>query len=211
MDFQELPTNHAPSQLLSRKLCSNPFEQLISWMEYAKQIQIEELNAMALATASKTGIPSCRMVLLKHLDENGLVFYTNYESRKAKELTDNPYATAVIFWPKVMLQIVVEGTVEKVSKEMSEEYFHSRHRESQIAAMASKQGSVIPSKEVLESRCEEIRNQFDGKEIPLPSFWGGFRLVPNRFEFWQGGHHRLHDRFQYLKLDDRWEISRLSP
>lgn len=211
MDFQELPEHHARRLLHRDELRQDPFDQLTAWLDHAKEVKIEELNAMALATATKEGVPSCRMVLLKHVDKQGLIFYTNYESRKAQELNKNPFASATFFWPDIMLQINIEGRVEKVSQEISESYFHSRHRESQIAAWASNQGSVIPSRESLESKCEELRKTYEGKQLPLPPHWGGYRLMPTRFEFWQGGHHRLHDRFQYLKSDGQWEISRLSP
>lgn len=211
MDFQELPEHHAKQLLHRDELNPDPFKQLITWLGYAKTQKVEELNAMALATATKKGVPSCRMVLLKHVDDNGLIFYTNYKSRKAQELSENPLASTTFFRPEMMLQINVEGHVEKVSKETSEKYFHSRARESQIAAWASNQGNIIPSRESLESKCEELKKEYEGKELPLPPHWGGYRLIPTRFEFWQGGYHRLHDRFQYLKRDGRWEISRLSP
>ncbi len=211
MDFTELPEHYSNHHLTQEEMSDNPYSQFIQWMNKAKEEDIEELNAMALATASSKGIPSSRMVLLKHIDEQGLIFYTNYESRKAKEIEENPHASAVIFWPKMMRQICVEGAVEKVSKENSEKYFHSRHRESQIAAWGSVQGKKITSRQELLNRCEAIKRQYEGKEIPLPPFWGGFRLIPSRFEFWVGGHYRLHDRFEYSLKNGVWVTARLSP
>lgn len=211
MDFHELPEHYAKDQVHRQELINDPFKQFIAWMDEAKENQIEELNAMSLATSTSDGAPSCRMVLLKHFDQNGLIFYTNYNSRKSQELAQNPRASAVIFWPKLMRQICVEGKVEKVSKRDSENYFHLRQRESQIAAWASEQGNPLSSREELLSRCIEISKKYQGKEVPLPPFWGGFRLIPNRFEFWQGGPHRLHDRFQYLLHEGCWKLSRLYP
>ena len=211
MDFYELPEHYAKDQVHKQELMKDPFAQFTAWMNEAKANGIEELNAMALATATTDGAPSCRMVLLKHVDHEGLVFYTNYNSRKSQELTQNPRASAVIFWPKAMRQICVEGKVEKVSKITSENYFHLRHRESQIAAWASEQGKRLSSRNELFDRCKEIDERYRGKEIPLPQFWGGFRLIPSRFEFWLGGPHRLHDRFQYALQNGDWEFSRLSP
>ena len=211
MDFQEIPAHHDIKHLHFKDLHKDPFDQFIAWMEFAKKLGIEQLNAMSLATASKKGIPSCRMVLLKHIDQDGLIFYTNYSSRKSKELEENPHASAVIFWPKIMFQLCVDGIVVKVSREISNNYFQTRNRESQIGAWASSQGKKLLSREELEKKYQEASGSFKGKEIPLPPFWGGYRIIPNRFEFWLGGHHRLHDRFQYLKKDSQWEISRLSP
>jgi pyridoxamine 5'-phosphate oxidase len=150
-------------------------------------------------------------VLLKKIDETGLELYTNYESRKATELRINPHAAAVFYWEKLSRQINVEGAVETVSREISEKYFHTRSRESQIAAWSSKQGKEISGKNVLEEAFEQLVDRYQNTTIPLPPFWGGFRLIPHRFEFWQGGSHRLHDRFQYLKEKGSWTMARLSP
>ena len=171
-----------------------------------------DMNAMTLATVDKQGRPSARIVLLKGLDERGFVFYTNYESRKGRELSENPNAALVFYWPGQERQVCVAGAVTKVSKEESESYFNSRPRGSRIGAWASKQSSVVADRRELEKRWAEHEDRFANQEVPLPPFWGGFLLRPERYEFWQGRPNRLHDRFQYSKRSDSsWVIERLSP
>lgn len=211
MDFNDLPKLHAKRGLGRSDLNANPFDQLKKWIEEALAAEVVEVNAMALATATAGGKPSCRTVLLKHVDEQGLVFYTNYESRKGRELSENPQAMVTIFWHEQMQQICVEGAVEKISQEESNEYFLKRPRGSQLGAWASQQDEIIASKEVLEKKFLEMEEKYLDREIPLPSFWGGYRIIPSRFEFWQGRKDRLHDRFEYLLDEDTWIINRLSP
>ena len=157
------------------------------------------------------GIPSARTVLLKKFDESGFVFFTNYESHKAKDLSANPNAEILFVWLELERQVRIRGKVERVSSEESAEYFHSRPTNSQIGAWASKQSSVIPGREFLEEKFRETAEKYKDGKIPLPPFWGGFRLVPDEFEFWQGRESRLHDRINYRRKRDSWEIVRLSP
>jgi pyridoxamine 5'-phosphate oxidase len=203
-------TDNIPA-LTKENVKANPTEQFQKWYEEAVAAEIPEVEAMALATATKEGAPSARIVLLKSFDQDGFVFYTNYESRKAKELTDNALACLLFYWMPVKRQVRIEGTVEKVSAEESEKYFHSRPFGSKLGAWASNQSEVIPSREELEKRFEEFSWKF-GDNIPRPSHWGGYRLRPKMIEFWQGRENRLHDRLRYrLQPDGRWVIERLGP
>ena len=211
MNFSDLPKRYSKERLFKKDLQANPIEQLQKWLKEAEEAQIDQFNAMALATATAEGKPSCRTVLLKQLDERGLVFYTNYKSRKSQEINSNPYAMVTIFWSDLMRQICVEGSVEKISEDESAAYFSKRPRGSQIGAWASEQDMVISSFEVLEDSIREIENNYRDREIPLPPFWGGYRLIPIRFEFWHGGKNRLHDRFQYILDDSQWKIERQAP
>lgn len=200
----------------SRKLdesnvSSNPFGQFSEWMREAIDADILDPNAMTLATADKSGVPSARIVLLKSIDEKGLVFYTNYESKKAKDLLENPRASVVLFWKELERQIRVIGTVEKISQKESEEYFTTRPYESQIGAWASKQSSELKGRELLEKKFAEIKSKYPEGKVPLPEFWGGFRIIPEQFEFWQGRPSRLHDRIAYFKENGKWKIIRLAP
>ncbi len=198
-------------ELTENRIDSNPFMQFTYWFDELLKTDFISPNAMILATSSKKGIPSVRTVLLKNFDENGFVFYTNYESRKARELFENPNAEILFLWLELERQIRISGSVEKISPKESEDYFHSRPTDSQIGAWASKQSSVIPDREFLEKKYKEFSEKFKNETIPLPPFWGGFRLIPNEFEFWQGRESRLHDRICYRKKNDEWEIVRLSP
>ena len=198
--------------LRKHNLDPNPFKQFEKWYQEAWEANIKFANAMTLATASKEGIPSARMVLLKGVDERGFVFYTNYESQKGRELTENPHAALVLYWRKLDRQVRISGPVSRVSREESEAYFRSRPIGSRLGAWASKQSQVIANHEVLEKRFEEVKEQYQGKEIPLPPYWGGFRVSPKTIEFWETRHSRLHDRFRYTpQADGSWQIERLSP
>ncbi len=198
-------------ELDESKVSKSPFEQFSVWMKEAIDAQILDPNAMTVATADTNGVPSARIVLLKSIDEKGLVFFTNYESRKGKDLTENPKASVVFFWKELERQLRVTGEVEKISKKESEEYFKTRPYESQIGALASKQSSEILDRKSLEEKFEAIKSKYPENKVPLPDFWGGFRIIPNRFEFWQGRPNRLHDRIAYLKEKDKWRIVRLAP
>jgi pyridoxamine 5'-phosphate oxidase len=190
----------------------NPFKQFRKWFDQAREAQLPEPNAMTLATATAVGNPSARMVLLKDFDERGFVFYSNYESHKAQQLQENPWASLVFWWAELERQVRIEGRVEKVSDEESDTYFHSRPLLSQLGAWASHQSQVIDSREVLEQRLEELKVKFENQEIPRPQHWGGYRVIPSGIEFWQGRPSRLHDRLFYqLCNDGSWVIERLSP
>jgi pyridoxamine 5'-phosphate oxidase len=190
---------------------SNPIGQFSEWMQEAIDADLLDVNAMTLATADKNGVPSARIVLLKSIDKKGLVFFTNYESNKGKDLAENPKASVVFFWKELERQVRVTGTVEKILKKESEEYFKSRPYESQISAWASNQSSEVKSRKELEEKFAELKNKYPVKKVPLPDFWGGYRINPDRFEFWQGRPNRLHDRIAYIKEKGRWKIVRLAP
>jgi pyridoxamine 5'-phosphate oxidase len=199
------------NDLTENKADPNPFSQFSKWYNEILKSDIIEPNAMVLATSSVNGIPSVRTVLLKNFDKYGFVFYTNYESNKAKDLLSNPYAELLFLWLEQERQVRIYGKVEKVSIEESEEYFHSRPESSQIGSWASRQSSIIPGRKYLEQKYKEYSEKFKNARIPLPSFWGGFRLIPEKFEFWQARESRLHDRICYKKKNNDWEIVRLSP
>lgn len=189
----------------------NPFDQFNVWFDEVKQSEIIEPTATILATAGLENRPSARTVLLKGINDRGFVFYTNYGSKKAKELDLNPNASLLFLWKELQRQIRIEGSVEKVSREESEEYFHSRPKDSQIGAWASYQSSVIPNRKSLNDKFEEYRKKFGNDEISLPDFWGGYVLIPDYFEFWQGRPNRLHDRICYKLENEKWNIFRLAP
>lgn len=198
--------------LLEKDLDPDPIKQFQRWYKEANAAKLPELEAMALATARKDGVPSVRMILLKHFDAEGFVFYTNYNSRKAKDLNENAHAALVFYWPELDRQVRIEGTVTKVSPEESDGYFRTRPREAQVSAWASQQSEIIESREELDRRFEELTKQFEGKPVPRPPHWGGYRLKPTRIEFWQARYARLNDRIVYeLQADSRWSIKRLAP
>lgn len=188
----------------------NPLVQFGRWMNDALVSDIPDANAMTLATVGEDGRPDARVVLLKYFGPEGFAFFTNYESKKGRDLAANPYATFHFFWPQLDRQISIYGSVQKTTRGESEEYFTSRPVDSRIAAWASTQSSVIESRAFLEERFMEFKEKFGG-DVPLPDFWGGFRLTPERFEFWQGRQNRLHDRLVYSQEGSAWTIQRLSP
>ncbi len=197
---------------LSRKsLLANPFKQFDKWMNEALQAGIDQPNAMTLATASSEGIPSARIVLLKEADENGFVFFTNYEGKKGKELTANPRAALVFLWLPLARQVRVEGSVHQVDARASDEYFQSRPLGSRIGAWASPQSQRVANRAALESMYDECAQKFGDGEVPRPPHWGGYCVVPNMIEFWQGQPSRLHDRFRYLRSQSQWTIERVAP
>jgi pyridoxamine 5'-phosphate oxidase len=187
----------------------DPFKQFEAWYGEVLNSDIKEPTAVTLATSSKDGTPSARTVLLKGFDEDGFVFFTNYESRKGKNLIENPVGELLFYWMDLQRQVRISGRVEKTSREESEEYFKTRPIKSRIGAWASKQSSIIPNREHLEKQFAEFEKKF-GDDVPLPPHWGGFRLIPEQFEFWQGRESRLHDRICYMKKDGVWEIVRLA-
>jgi pyridoxamine 5'-phosphate oxidase len=209
----DLRQNYTLAGLAEADLDSNPIQQFNLWFEQALAADLIEPNAMTLATATADGKPSARIVLLKGVSEQGFVFYTNYESQKGRELIANPYAALVFLWDKLERQIRIEGKVEQLSSAESAEYFHSRPKASQLGAWTSNQSQVIAKREVLEQKLASLQAQYSGEvTIPLPEHWGGFRVRPNRLEFWQGRPSRLHDRLVYdLEADGNWSISRLAP
>lgn len=209
----DLRQNYTLAGLSETDLNSNPIEQFDIWFQQALAADLIEPNAMTLATATPDGKPTARIVLLKGVSERGFVFYTNYESQKGQQLIANPYAALVFLWDKLERQIRIEGKVEKLTAEESAQYFHSRPKASQLGAWASDQSRVIPNREVLEQKLADLKEQYSGDAtVPLPEHWGGFRVVPNRIEFWQGRPSRLHDRLVYdLQADGNWSIDRLSP
>jgi pyridoxamine 5'-phosphate oxidase len=210
-NLNNLRKEYKLNMLSEDSVTSNPFNQFKIWFDEILKINLIEPNAVILATANKKSKPSVRVVLLKSFDEKGFVFFTNYKSRKGKELKVNPAASLLFFWPEIERQIRIEGKVKVVSREESEKYFHSRPGESQIAAWVSNQSSKIPDRKFLESKFEELKTKFGNDEIPLPDYWGGYRLIPDYFEFWQGRENRLHDRIAYQKKKSKWKIARLAP
>ncbi len=211
LDISNLRKEYRLKSLDINHLYPNPFLQFNAWFLEAQQAQILESNAMILATASSQGRPSCRTVLLKGVDAGGFLFFTNYDSRKGIDLASNPFACVTFYWAELERQIIIDGQVEKLSREESQAYFHQRPRSSQLGAWASHQDQIISSREQLEESYQHYEKIYTGQAIPLPSYWGGYRLLPDRFEFWQGRPNRLHDRFRYLLKNQTWQIDRLAP
>ena len=198
--------------LTRKNVDPNPFKQFEQWFQAATEAEPVLPEAVSLSTATREGRLSSRMVLLKDFDETGFVFYSNYESRKGLELAENPNAALVFYWRQLERQICITGTVSKVSREESEAYFRTRPRGSQIGALTSSQSQVVARREVLENRFQQLLAEYEGGEIPLPSYWGGYRLSPVTIEFWQGRSDRLHDRFLYKRQPGGpWQLERLSP
>lgn len=210
-ELADLRRDYSLRELSKASVDVDPIAQFSVWMDDAIDSEIIDATAMKLATVDKDCKPSSRIVLLKGFDEKGFVFYTNYESKKATDLAANPNAVLHFFWAELERQVIVSGTIEKTSREESEAYFKTRPFESRIGAWASKQSSVIASRQILEDRFAELGAQYEDGNVPLPPFWGGYRLTPVSFEFWQGRSSRLHDRICYHRKNTGWEIVRLSP
>ncbi len=210
--IENLRTDYSGTPLLENNTKADPIKQFEKWFEEAREADLPEQNAMTLATATSDGRPSARIVLLKGFSDEGFIFYTNYLSRKGKEIGKNPLGALTFFWPSMERQIRIEGTLEKVSREQSEKYFHSRPKNSQIGAIASPQSQEIDGRDALEKKWSELEAEYEGKDVPKPSFWGGYILKPRMIEFWQGRPSRLHDRILYKKTDNKnWKKVRLAP
>lgn len=211
-NIADLRQDYTLQGLSETEINSNPFLQFKEWFDQALSANILEPNAMTVATATTEAKPSARMVLLKDFDERGFVFYTNYNSQKARELAENPQAALVFWWAELQRQIRICGRVEKISDTESDKYFYSRPFNSRLGAWASNQSEVIENREVLEKYLEELKQKYQNQDVPRPSHWGGIRVIPTEIEFWQGRSSRLHDRLVYTRIKDgSWKIERLSP
>ena len=195
--------------LTEENINKNPFKQFEIWFEEAKKIGLKDPNAMNVASATKNGVPSSRMVLLKAYSEQGFIFYTNYTSRKSGEILDNPIVALNFFWDALERQIRIEGEIKKVEKEVSDAYFNSRSRLSQLGAHASNQSQIIENYEELTNKLNSFDEQYKDKDIPRPNHWGGFIVIPSSIEFWQGHDGRLHDRLKFEKENNNWVLKRL--
>jgi len=209
--FSDLRKEYIFKELTEDEVFADPFKQFEKWFGEALKIDGVEANAMFLGTCSLKGIPSVRTVLLKHFDEKGFVFYTNYSSRKGNDLKENPNASILFYWKELERQVRVEGFTEKVTRVESEEYFNLRPFESRIAALTSKQSSILKNRDELEKKFNELKEEYEGATVPRPEYWGGYRLAPIKIEFWQGRQNRMHDRILFSKEKDQWKILRLSP
>ena len=203
--------DYKASELRRKDLVESPVEMFRIWFEQVEGIHPFESTAMTLSTTNKDGKPSSRVVLLKGYDEDGFVFYTNYESRKGREIEENPYGSLNFYWPSQERQVRINGKLRKVSRSRSEKYFHSRPLRSQISALASNQSGVIENRDAMKKKFDELEKEFEGRDVPLPENWGGYRLEHRSVEFWQGRRDRMHDRFIYTKNGTIWQIERLAP
>ncbi|HEX6670020.1 MAG TPA: pyridoxamine 5'-phosphate oxidase [Gemmatimonadales bacterium] len=211
LSIADLRREYARARLDETDVSPDPFAEFARWFAEAQAAEAAEANAMVLATASPDGRPSARMVLLKGFDERGFVFFTDYRSRKGEELEANPYAALAFHWGELERQVRIEGTVTRTSPEESDLYYRTRPLGSRLGAWVSHQSRTIASREVLEAKLREVEQRFDGRDLPLPPHWGGYRVRPECFEFWQGRESRLHDRIRYLREGEGWRIGRLSP
>ncbi|MFA5262668.1 MAG: pyridoxamine 5'-phosphate oxidase [Opitutaceae bacterium] len=209
--YADLRKDYNLAGLSERDLSKDPFRQFEKWFQEAEGAKIPEPNAMVLSTCNREGRSSSRTVLLKGLDGRGFVFFTNYESRKGRDLAENARASLLFPWIAMERQIAVEGAVAKIAREESDAYFHSRPRPNQLSAWASTQSSIISGRSVLDEAMKAIDKKYAGLEVPLPPYWGGYRLVPETVEFWQGRRSRMHDRLRYRRGKDGWVIERLAP
>lgn len=209
-DIQNLRRQYSKSTLSVSSVSKDPFKQFEKWFQDVLNSGFLEPNAMTLATATKAGKPSARVVLLKGIHDGGFVFYTNYKSKKGKDIEDNPFGSILFYWDRLERQVRIEGKIEKVSHQESEEYFNTRPYKSRVGAWASKQSSVIESRSAIVREFLKYMMKFK-THVPLPDLWGGYRLIPDSFEFWQGRPNRLHDRVRFTKNKSGWKIERLAP
>ena len=208
-DYRKLYQKH---QLLEEEIPQDPFELFHYWLQETEaKREVEEVNTMHLSTIGLDGFPESRVVLLKEYDKEGFVFFTNYDSKKGRAIAERPQVCLSFFWPASERQVIVKGLAHKTSEEDSEAYFSTRPRGSQLGALASQQSSVIPSREYLQEKLRLLEEEYEGKEIPKPVYWGGYKVFPSEFEFWQGRPNRLHDRIYYSKEEGGWRIDRLAP
>lgn len=211
MDISDYRREYTQTGLSRDSLLATPFLQFELWFKQACEVDIIDANAMTLATVSASGIPSVRTVLLKTFDENGFVFFTNYSSQKAKQIAENSNVALLFPWTGLERQVEITGKAEKVPTAESLKYFASRPEGSQLGAWVSRQSSVINTRQALEMQWEKMKQKFSEGKIPLPDFWGGYRVIPQKIEFWQGRINRLHDRFEYTRQESGWKIDRLAP
>jgi len=211
VDAAKLRQEYTRAGLTESDISLDPIEQFRRWFDAALAADLHEPNAMTVATATPGGHPSARVVLLKGLDERGFVFYTNYEGRKATDLENNPRCALLFYWGELERQVRVEGTAYRVSGEESDAYYASRPRGSRLGALASEQSQPVEGRGVLERRLRELEKEYEGREVPRPQYWGGYRVAPEAIEFWQGRENRLHDRLIYRRDNGGWTIERLQP
>ncbi len=211
MSLADLRRDYSLAGLVETDLAKDPFRQFDKWFQEAEAAKLIEPNAMVCSLSTRDGRPSSRVVLLKGVDGRGFVFYSNYESRKGRELAENARASLLFPWIALERQVIVEGPVTRVSREEADVYFHSRPRASQLSAWVSRQSAIIPNRTHLEDAMRQVEQKYAGQEVPLPPHWGGFRVVPEAVEFWQGRRSRLHDRLRYRRESSDWVIERLAP
>lgn len=210
--ISDLRQDYTKSELTESNILPNPIDQFLNWFEAARHSGVLEPNAMTLSTIDENGHPKSRIVLLKEVENGTFVFYTNYESAKGNHIKNNPVVSITFWWDKMERQVNISGSIEKVDREQAEKYFHSRPVGSQIGAWVSHQSSIVPNREFLENKLADLTKEFEGKIVPLPDYWGGYRISPTSIEFWQGRPNRLHDRIRYTKMKGgEWKIERLSP
>lgn len=210
-DYKALRREYLAKPLSRSALDADPVQQFARWMEKATEVSPDDATSMTLATASAGGMPSARIVLLKHFSDQGFAWYTDYESQKGQELAENPQAELMFYWYGLERQVRIQGQVEKLSPEQAEQYFMERPFGSRLSAAASHQSQPVGSRQVLEQQVEAVQQQYTEESLRCPERWGGYRLIPSRYEFWQGRESRLHDRFRYTLTSEGWQIERLQP
>jgi pyridoxamine 5'-phosphate oxidase len=210
IDLAHLRKSYVRTELHEEQVCADPIDQLQRWLEDAVRADVPEPNAMCLSTCVE-GQPSSRMVLLRRLDNSGLVFFTSYFSRKGREIEENPHASLLFYWAQLERQVRIEGFTQRIAEEESDAYFASRPRGHQLGAWASEQSEPVENRELLDQRMRDYDERFEGEEVPRPHSWGGYIVVPQRVEFWQGRANRMHDRIEFTRTDAIWSLRRLQP